>query len=92
MIVKVFSDLSKQKRGYQGAAIELPANPYQISDVLERARVPEGGGYTLDQFEDCSEALRSVLMLCMEKTLEEVIVLAQRICQMDDSERDLYEG
>ncbi len=49
----IYADCHEKLRGYQGAMLELPATPYEIRDALQRARVPEGGGYTLELPLDC---------------------------------------
>ena len=48
MQANIYADCHEDERGYQGAALELPATPYEVRDALQRARVPEGGGYTLE--------------------------------------------
>ena len=45
MFVTIIADKYKGRRGYKGAPLELPAGRFSMEDALERARVPEGGGY-----------------------------------------------
>ena len=76
MFVTIIADKYKGRRGYKGAPLELPAGRFSMEDALERARVPEGGGYELHQFQGWPNFLRTYLKLCESKTLEEVNFLA----------------
>ena len=55
MIVKISADWRRGERGYEGAEIKLPANHFALADALQRAQVPEGGGYSLHKFADCPD-------------------------------------
>lgn len=92
MLVKITADQYGGQRGYEGAKLWLPANGFEIADALERARVSEGGGYSLHRFDDCPDFLRNALIVSGEKTLEEVNMLAKKISQMDEGQLDVYEG
>lgn len=52
MRVTITENQRRRQRGYNGAVLELPANRYAIEDALQRAHVPEDGGYELRQFND----------------------------------------
>lgn len=92
MIVKISSDQRHGERGYEGAEIRLPANHFALADALQRAQVPEGGGYSLHRFGDCPDFLKVALILCRNQTLEEVNLLALKVGGMDKSQLDTYEG
>lgn len=92
MKVKISADQRRGKRGYEGAEIKLPASHYALADALQRAQVPEGGGYSLHKFEDCPAFLKLALILCQDRTLEEVNLLALKVGEMDESQLDTYEG
>lgn len=92
MIVKISADQRRGQRGYEGAEIRLPANHFALADALQRAQVPEGGGYSLHKFEDCPAFLKRVLILCQDRTLEEVNLLALKVSGMDENQLDTYEG
>jgi len=92
MLVKITADQYGGQRGYEGAKLRLPANGFEIADALQRARVSEGGGYSLHRFDDCPDFLRNALIVSGEKTLEEVNLLAGQISQMDERQLDIYEG
>lgn len=92
MRVKISADQRRGKREYEGAEIKLPANHYALIDALQRAQVPEGGGYSLHKFEDCPAFLKTALILCRDSTLEEVNLLALKVSGMDENQLDTYEG
>lgn len=92
MFVTIIADKYKGRRGYKGAPLELPAGRFSMEDALERARVPEGGGYELHQFQGWPNFLRTYLKLCESKTLEEVNFLAHKQQGMDDAKLAAYEG
>lgn len=92
MIVKISADQRRGQRGYEGAEIRLPANHFALADALQRAQVPEGGGYSLHKFEDCPAFLKLALILCQDRTLEEVNLLALKVREMDENQLDTYEG
>nr|WP_289706753.1 antirestriction protein ArdA [Enterocloster clostridioformis] len=92
MIVKISADRRRGERGYEGAEIKLPANHFALADVFQRAQVPEDGGYSLHKFADCPGFLRTALIVCQDRTLEEVNFLAQKVSEMDESQLDTYEG
>lgn len=92
MFVTIIADKYKGRRGYKEAPLELPAGRFSMEDALERARVPEGGGYELHQFQGWPNFLRASLKLCERKTLEEVNFLAHKLQGMDDAKLAAYEG
>lgn len=92
MIVKISADQRRGERGYEGAEIRLPANHFALADALQRAQVPEGGGYSLHKFADCPGFLRTALIVCQDRTLEEVNFLARKVSEMDENQLDTYEG
>lgn len=92
MIVKIVADKCRGERGYEGAKIKLPTNHFALADALQRAQVPEGGGYSLHKFEDCPVFLQYALIVCQDRTLEEVNLLARKVSEMDENQLDTYEG
>ena len=92
----IYADCHEKLRGYQGAMLELPATPYEISDALQRARVPEGGGYTLESTGDWPDflwtALSNVSPLSGENALEELNLLADAVSRMDEIQTGTFEG
>lgn len=92
MTVMVMADCGHGKRRYWGAKIELPAGPYEIQDVFQRARVPEGGGYQVHSFEGWPGFLKERLAGSGAKTLEEINLLADAVSRMDEFQLGTYEG
>lgn len=92
MTVMVMADCGHGKRGYWGAEIELPAGPYEIQDVFQRARVPEGGGYQVHSFRGWPGFLEERLSLSGPKTLGEMNLLADAVSRMDEFQLGTYEG
>lgn len=92
----IYADCHEDLRGYQGAMLELPATPYEIRDALQRARVPEGGGYTLESTGDWPDflwtALFNVSPLSGENALEELNLLADAVSRMDEIQIGTFEG
>lgn len=92
----IYADCHEKLRGYQGAMLELPATPYEIRDALQRARVPEGGGYTLEGIGDWPDFLWTVLFnaspLSGENALEELNLLAHAVSRMDEMQAGIFEG
>lgn len=95
MQANIYADCHENDRGYQGAALELPATPYEIRDALQRARVPEGGGYTLEGSGDWPDFLWSTLFddtISGENALEELNLLAHAVSRMDEMQAGIFEG
>lgn len=95
MQANIYADCHENERGYQGATLELPATPYEIRDALQRARVPEGGGYTLEGFGDWPDFLWSALFddaISGGKALEELNLLAYAVSRMDEMQAGIFEG
>ncbi|MCM1218739.1 MAG: DUF2199 domain-containing protein [Lachnospiraceae bacterium] len=95
MQANIYADCHENDRGYQGAALELPATPYEIRDALQRARVPEGGGYTLEGSGDWPDFLWSALFddtISGENALEELNLLAHAVSRMDEMQAGIFEG
>lgn len=90
--VNITADEYRGKRGYEGAAVELPASRFELGDALQRAHVSEGGGYELQRFSGCSQFLTDYLVLSGDKTLEELNLLAGKIAGMDEIQLGTYEG
>ncbi|CAK7088812.1 MAG: hypothetical protein ENTB_04556 [Enterocloster aldenensis] len=92
MRVTITENQHRRQRGYNGAVLELPANRYAIEDALQRAHVPEDGGYELRQFNDWPDFLKSALTVSGNKTLAEVNLLAAQVSRMDKTQLGAYEG
>lgn len=92
MQVNVTADCHRGSHGYEGAVLKLPATPYEIEDALQRAHVPEGGGYELHRFEGFPSFLKNPLILSGQKSLEEMSLLADVVGRMDEIEFYAYEG
>lgn len=96
MQVKINADFYNNLWGYQGAMLELPATPYEIRDALQRAHVPEGGGYTLEGTGDWPDFLRAALSdaapLSGKNALEEMNLLADAVSRMDEIQTGTFEG
>lgn len=92
MLVMVWADRYCGRRGYWGAAIELPASPLEIQDTLQRARVPEGGGYQVCSYIRWPQFLERRLDNSGPKTLEEINLLAGVVSRMDEFQLGTYEG
>ncbi len=90
--VNIRADEYREKRGYEGADVELPASRYALEDALQRAHVPEGGSYGLQRFLKWPPFLTRYLSHSGEKTLEELNLLAGKIAGMEDTELETYEG
>lgn len=92
MQVNITADEYRGKRGYEGAAVELPASRFELEDAIQRAHVPDGGGYELHRFSGCPRFLANYLILSGDKTLEELNLLAGKIAGMDEIKLGTYEG
>lgn len=92
MQVNITADEYRGKRGYEGAAVELPASRFELMDALQRAHVAEGGGYELRHFSGCPRFLTDYLVLSGDKTLEELNLLAGKAAGMDEIQLGTYEG
>lgn len=92
MQVNIIADKHNGKRGYNGAAVELPASRFELDDALQRAHVPEDGSYKLQRFIQWPGFLSGYLASSGDKTLEEVNFLAQKISRMDEIQLETYEG
>ena len=94
--VNIYADCYKDLRGYQGAVMGLPADPYVVRDALQRARVPEGGGYTLESTGDWPDFLSAALFnaspLSGENALGELNLLADAVSRMDEIQIETFEG
>lgn len=90
--VSVTADCYRGSRGYEGAMLELPATPYEIEDALQRAHVPEGGGFELHLFVGWPQFLEKHLVLSGRKSLEELNLLADIVDRMDEIQIETYEG
>ncbi len=92
----IYADCHGNLRGYRGAMLELPATPYEIEDALQRARVPEGGGYTLESTGDWPDFLWTALFnaspLSGKNALEELNLLADAVSRMDEIQIGTFEG
>lgn len=92
----IYADCHEKLRGYQGAMLELPATPYEIRDALQRARVPEGGGYTLEGTGDWPDFLWTALFNAAppsgKNALEELNLLADAVSRMDEIQIGTFEG
>lgn len=92
MNVNITADEYRGKRGYESAKVELPASRFELSDALQRAHVPEDGGYELHHFSGCPQFLTNYLILSGDKTLEELNLLAGKVAGMDETQIGTYEG
>lgn len=92
MHVNITADDYRGKRGYESAKVELPASRFELSDALQRAHVPEDGGYELHHFSGCPQFLTNYLILSGDKTLEELNLLAGKVAGMDETQLGTYEG
>lgn len=96
MRIDIYADCHADLRGYQGAVLELPATPYEIRDALQRARVPEGGGYTVESAGDWPDFIWTALShtgtLSGENALEELNLLAHAVSRMDEIQIRTFEG
>lgn len=95
MQANIYADCHEDERGYQGAALELPATPYEVRDALQRARVPEGGGYTLEGAGGWPDFLWSALFggtISGGNALEELNLLAHAVSRMDEMQSGAFEG
>lgn len=95
MQANIYADSHENDWGYQGAALELPATLYEVRDALQRARVPEGGGYTLEGAGDWPDFLWSALFggtVSGENALEELNLLAHAVSRMDEMQAGIFEG
>ncbi len=95
MQANIYADCHENDRGYQGAALELPATPYEARDALQRARVQEGGGYTLEGAGGWPDFLWNALFgstVSGENALEELNLLAHAVSRMDEMQAGIFEG
>lgn len=90
--VNITADDYRGKRGYEGAKAELPASHFELEDALQRAHVPEGGGYELNHFSGCPQFLANYLNLSGDQSLEELNLLAGKVAEMDEIQLGAYEG
>lgn len=74
------------------AKLELPASPWELLDALDKVRLPEGDSLYLEilDYHDF-EVLRSC-QLCAGTDLPELNDLAQRISDLDETQRIAFEG
>lgn len=92
MQVAIIANQYRGRRGYHGADLELPASRYEVDDALQRAHVPEGGGYELHGFGGFPGFVSSALILSGSKTLEELNLLAVKVGGMNETQLGAYEG
>ena len=92
MQVNIISEECREKRGYEGAAVELPATRYEMEDALQRANVLKGGSYQLNRFLKWPDFLQEYLACSGAKTLAEVNLLAKKVSRMEKSQLETYEG
>lgn len=92
----IYADCHGELRGYRGAVLEMPASLYEIEDALQRARVPEGGKYTLESTGDWPDFLWPILFnnspLSGKNALEELNLLADAVSRMDEIQIGTFEG
>lgn len=95
MRANIYADCHADLRGYQGAVLELPATPHEIRDALQRAHVPEGGGYKLESIGEWPDFLWSALLdgtISGENALGELNLLAHAVSCMDEIQLGTFEG
>lgn len=92
MQVCIIAEECREKRGYEGAAIELPASRFLLEDAFQRAQVSKNGSYQIQQFIQWPGFLSRYLEASREKTLEEVNLLAKKVSQMNEIQLGTYEG
>lgn len=96
MQTNIVADCHSKTRGYHGADLDLPAGPYEIEDALQRAHVPEGGGYVLEGAGCWPVFLWAALWgsgpLSGGNALGELNLLADAIGSMDREQVAVYEG
>ncbi len=94
--VNVIADGYSGNREYEGAVLELPATPYEIEDALQRAHVPEGGGYELEGIGEWPSFLWYAIWETGNpagvNVLGEMNLLADIVGQMDELQLTVYEG
>lgn len=92
MKIMITADKLRGRRGYHGAELELPADRYAMEDALQRARVPENGGYAAVPREGWPRFLNRALLDSGKKTLEELSLLAGLVSRLDEASLGAYEG
>lgn len=92
MRVTIAAEECNGKRGFERASVELPASRFELADALQRAHVPEGGGYEMQSFEGWPSFFPEYLDAADNKTLEEVNLLAAKMGRMDEDDLGAYEG
>ena len=83
MEITILSERLLEQRGYRGATLFLPATQAAIADAAYRARMEEGEWpkWVQDSLEDRGGG-----------RIEEINLLAHQISQMDEFQKEAYEG
>lgn len=84
--VQYFDDPS-----YQGSVLYLPASQEAMRDVFQRAHIKEGEPYFMEADGNWPGFLRPILER-RNLSLEEVNLLAYKMTQMSEQQKDQYEG
>ena len=89
--VWILADGCQGQSGYQGASLFLPAGREAAARALQRARVPEGGGYQL-VYSGWPDFLQKLFREQIPCSLEEADFLAGQISRMDERQLAALEG
>ena len=96
MQIVIYADCHENRRGYEGATLELPAAPYEIEDALQRAHVPEDSECRVRIGHEWPRFLWIELVKSQQfsgkKALEELNLLADAVSRMDEIQMGAFEG
>ena len=92
MEVCITAQKYRRRSGYQPALLRLPAGRYELSDALQRALAQEGDEYNVQMSRGCPGFLKNALSDAAPFTLQELNLLAEKVCRMNDSQWGIYEG
>lgn len=92
MQVTIYAEQHRERNGYQGADLKLPAGRFAVADAFQRAHMPEEGGYYMARFIGWPPFLGIILTRCGAEKLEELNLLAWKTGQMDEEQLAAYEG
>lgn len=91
MEVCIYAEKYKNDIWYMGCTLQLPARQNELEDAMQRARVTDGQGYSLEIIGDWPDFLYEPLEQC-SAALKEMNFLALKLSQMNLEEQSIYEG
>lgn len=92
MEITILSERLLEQRGYRGATLFLPATQAAIADAAYRARMEEGEKVLVECYGEWPKCVQDSLEDMGGGRIEEINLLAHQISQMDEFQKEAYEG